>query len=56
MEEIFVELSLEYHLFVLELVGWVRGRIPMVLMAPEVIMSEMMVMRKVAVIWLISID
>ncbi len=50
MEEVFVELSLEDHLFVLEFVGWVMGEVPMVLMAPETIMSAMMVMRKVEVI------
>lgn len=56
MEEIFVEFSLEDHLFVLELVGWMRRKVPIVLMAPEMIISEMMVTRKVAVTWLISID
>jgi hypothetical protein len=56
VEEVLVELPLEHHLLVLELVGWVRGGVPMVLMAPEKIIKEMMVMRKVAVTWLISID
>jgi hypothetical protein len=56
VEEKFKELSFEDHLFVLELVGWVVKFVPMVLMAPEMIIRDMMVMRKVAVTWLISID
>ena len=55
MEKVLVVLSFVDHLFVLELVGYVIGVLPMVLMAPESIMSEMMMALKLEVISLINL-
>jgi hypothetical protein len=54
VEEVLVILSFEDELFVLEFVGWVVVLVPMVLIAPETIIREMIVMRKVDVISLIN--
>jgi hypothetical protein len=54
VEEVLVILSFEDELFVLEFVGWVVVLVPMVLIDPETIIREMIVMRKVDVISLIN--
>jgi len=54
VEKLLIVLSFVDHLFVLELVSCVHGVLPMVLMAPETIMSEMMIALKLEVISLIN--
>lgn len=54
MEKVFVTGTFVYKLFVLEFVRWMDHRVPIVLIAPDTIISDMIVIRKVLEIYVIG--